>query len=513
MAEKTKKKQKIQRPKPRNYKGFRDVFSADILLRQRMIDSTRAIFERYGFSPLETPALEYVDCLGKFLPEEHTPEGGIFSFRNPDLADGTRPDHPDWWLGLRYDLTAPLARVVAQYQDLPKPFRRYQLGQVWRYEKPGPGRFREFYQFDFDTVGAPSMIADAESCAMMCDVIEALGFTAGDYVIQVNDRKALQGALECAGLTETDITDERSQVGVALRAIDKLDRIGRNGVTELLGKGRTDASGDYTAGAGLDDKQIAVIHDYLDARSESRTEVCDCLAELVADSTIGCEGVDELRQIDRFLTDLGYGPERVRFEPTVVRGLGYYTGPVFEGIITREIVDEKGKRSDFGSVAAGGRYDTLVQRFTGQKTPAVGASIGIDRLLAAMRLLEGNEVTACTTEVLITVMDKSRITDYLQLLKQVREAGINSEVFVGSGSIGKQLQYADRRGIPLAVIAGSDEFDNGEYQVKDLELGRRLAADIEKREEWLADRPSQQSVSADMLIATLKDTLAGYRKA
>ncbi len=504
--------EKIKRPKARNYKGFRDTFSEDILLRRKMIETIREICERYGFSPLETPALEYVDSLGKFLPEEHTPEGGIFSFKNPDLSSGTREDHPDWWLGMRYDLTAPLARVVAQYQDLPKPFRRYQLGQVWRYEKPGPGRFREFYQFDFDSVGAASMIADAESCAMVCDMLEALGFARGDYIIQVNDRKALQGALECAGLTESDITDENSQVGVALRAIDKLDRVGRDGVTELLGKGRKDTSGDYTEGAGLDTKQIDIIHAYLDARSDSRTEVCDSLGKLVADSKIGCEGVEELRQIDSHLTDLGYSADRVRFEPTVVRGLGYYTGPVFEGIITKEIVDEKGKKRSFGSIFGGGRYDTLVQRFTGQKTPATGGSVGVDRLLAAMLLLDKKKAhNSCTTEVLITIMDKSRLTDYLQLVQKVRAAGINSEVFVGNGSIGKQLQYADRRGIPLALIAGSDEFSNGEYQIKDLELGRRLAADIEDRDEWLKGRPSQQSVKADELMSKLKELLADYR--
>ncbi len=504
--------EKIKRPKARNYKGFKDTFAEDIILRRKMIETIRVICERYGFSPLETPAIEYVDCLGKFLPEEHTPEGGIFSFKNPDLSEATRADHPDWWLGLRYDLTAPLARVVAQNQDLPKPFRRYQLGQVWRYEKPGPGRYREFYQFDFDTVGATSMIADAESCAMTCDILEALGFVRGDYLIQVNDRKALQGALECAGLSEVDITDESSQVGVALRAIDKLDRIGRAGVTELLGKGRKDASGDFTEGANFNTKQIDVILAYLDARSDSRTEVCNRLEALVADSKIGCEGVEELRQIDGFLTDLGYGSDRVRFEPTVVRGLGYYTGPVFEGVITKEIVDEKGKTRNFGSVFGGGRYDTLVQRFTGQKTPATGGSVGVDRLLAAMRLLQADTaLPTCTTEVLITVMDKSRLTDYLQLLQKVRAAGINSEVFVGSGSIGKQLQYADRRGIPLVIIAGSDEFDNGEYQIKDLELGRRLAADISDRDEWLKGRPSQQTVAADSLIEKLNELLADYR--
>lgn len=498
---------KIQKPKPRIYKGFRDIFGADLIARQRMIDTLRVVCERYGFMPLETPALEYVDCLGKFLPESQTPDGGIFSFRNPDLSGGTRDNHPDWWLGMRYDLTAPLARAFAGSADFPRPFRRYQVGQVWRFEKPGPGRFREFYQFDFDTVGSASMAADAESCALACDALEALGFARGEYVIKVNNRKALQGTLECAGLAESDITDEHSQVAIALRAIDKLDRIGIKGVNQLLGKGRKDESGDFTTGAGLDKTQIDVINEYLQAKVPDRGEVCDRLEKLAGKSKTGLEGVAELREIDRYLSALGYEADRVVFDPAIVRGLGYYTGPVFEGVITKQMTDEKGVVRDFGSVFGGGRYDTLVQRFTGQTVPATGASIGIDRLLEAAKLLNGARARNSTSDVLVTVMDKERTGDYLKLTQEIRGAGINAEMYLGPGNLGKQLQYADRCDIPLAVIAGSDEFESGEYQIKDLELGRRLSSGISDHEEWRKERPSQQSVKADQLIAKLKELL------
>ncbi|HSG98966.1 MAG TPA: histidine--tRNA ligase [candidate division Zixibacteria bacterium] len=501
---------KPTRPKPRVYKGLRDIFAPDLIARREVIETIRVVYERYGFAPLETPALEYVDCLGKFLPESHTPEGGIFAFRNPDLSAGTRDNHPDWWLGMRYDLTAPLARVVAQYQqDLPRPFRRYQIGPVWRFEKPGPGRFREFIQFDFDTVGSSSMLADAEACMIFCDALTALGFAPGEFLVKVNNRKALQGALDACGLTEADITDESSKVGIALRAIDKLDRIGLAGVRQLLSSGRTDESGDVATGANLTEQQIAIIEQFLQAGAESRSAVCDNLEALIGSSTVGAEGVGELRQIDEFLTAAGYDSSQVVFDPTVVRGLGYYTGPVFEGVITREIIDENGKTRDFGSVFGGGRYDSLVERFTGQKVPATGASVGVDRLMEAVKLLHKPRPRS-TAQVLVTVMDKSRLDDYITITQQIRSAGVNTETFLGSGSIGKQLQYADRRGIPLAVIAGSDEFTRGEFQVKDLELGRELAAGIEDRDQWRKGRPSQQSVPAERLVDTLKELLAHY---
>ncbi|MCH7879745.1 MAG: histidine--tRNA ligase, partial [candidate division Zixibacteria bacterium] len=405
------------------------------------------------------------------------------------------------------DLAEPLARAFAGSQDLPRPFRRYQVGQVWRFEKPGPGRFREFYQFDFDTVGSASMAADAESCALACDALEALGFRRGEYIIRVNNRKALQGTLESAGLGESDISDDSSQVSIALRAIDKLDRIGIDGVNQLLDAGRKDESGDFTAGAGLDKAQIDMLGKYLQAKDSNRSDVCDKLEALAGKSKTGAEGVAELREIDRHLAALGYQADRVEFDPTIVRGLGYYTGPVFEGVITKQLTDKKGVTRDFGSVFGGGRYDTLVQRFTGQAVPATGASIGIDRLLEAAKLLQTSKARNSTSDVLVTVMDTERIDDYLKLTQQIRSAGINAEMYLGSRNLGKQLQYADRCEIPLAIIAGSEEFESGQYQIKDLELGRQLAAEISDHEQWRKGRPSQQPVMAGELIAKLKELL------
>lgn len=499
---------KVQKPKPRTYKGFRDIFAEEALLRLRVVETIRTVYQSYGFAPLETPALEYVDCLGKFLPESDTPEGGIFSFQNPDLSDGTRENHPDWWLGMRYDLTAPLARVMAQYQqNLPRPYRRYQIGQVWRYEKPGPGRFREFVQCDFDTVGSSSTLADVEPCLIFCDALEALGMARGEYLVRVNNRKILQGIMEAAGISETDITGESSRVGVVLRAIDKFDRIGLAGVRSLLGKGRQDNSGDYTEGAELNEAQIDLIEDYLKISSVDRSTVCAELTPLVGSSEVGVQGIRELQQIDEHLAAVGYDSDRVVFDPTMVRGLGYYTGAVFEVVITRELRNEKGDICDFGSVGGGGRYDTLVERFTGQKVRAVGASLGVDRLVEVLKITQRGKSAPSAVEVLVTVMDKSRLNEYLQLTQKIRQAGISVETYLGSGSIGKQLQYADRRRIPLAIIAGSDEFDSGEYQIKDLELGRELAAGISDRDEWRKGRPSQQAVQAADLLATLKKLL------
>lgn len=498
----------MTRPKPRCFRGFRDRFSSDLLLKQRMIDTVRSVYESYGFIPLETPALEFVDVLGKFLPESTTPDGGIFSLRNPDIALGGDELDPDHWLALRYDLTAPLARVVAQYQDLARPFRRYQIGTVWRLEKPGPGRFREFTQFDFDSVGVSSLAADAEACAIMCEALLALGFAPEDFVIRVNDRKVMQGVLDVCGIGDADISNDVSVGSAVLRAIDKLDRLGVEGVTKLLGAGRQDESGDFTDGAGLASDQIDKIERYLNAQADTREGTCERLMELVGDSPIGREGVEELLTMHTHLNAMGHDDSVVAFDPTVIRGLSYYTGPVFEGILTKEIKDEDGQTRQFGSIFGGGRYDDLVQRFTGQKVPATGASAGVDRMLEAVKLLEPTP-PSCTARVIVTMMDRRNHTaDYVRIGQEIRKAGINVEVFLGNGNIGKQLKYADRVGIDLAVIAGGDEFERGEVQVKDLALGRALSAGVETREEWRAERPAQQAVPADRLIATLEKILA-----
>ncbi len=373
------KPKKTPRPKAQTPKGFRDYFGTEVTHRAEMLSKIAAVYHRYGFDALESSGVETVEALGKFLPDVDRPNEGVFAWQ-----DDSEGDKPGDWLALRYDLTAPLARVYAQHRnDLPMPYRRYAMGPVWRNEKPGPGRFRQFYQCDADTVGAPSVAADAEICAMLADCLEEVGIARGDYVVRVNNRKVLNGVLEVAGLAGDDKDTER---GIVLRAIDKLDRLGPEGVRALLGEGRKDDSGDFTKGAGLEDAQADVVMGFMQAKRDSGAETVARLRELVAGSDVGVQGVDELELISDLLAAGGYGPDRVEIDPSVVRGLGYYTGPVFEAELTFEIKDEKGRARNFGSVAGGGRYDGLVKRFTGQEVPATGVSIGVDRLLAALAM-------------------------------------------------------------------------------------------------------------------------------
>ena len=464
-----------------------------------MLDNILRVYESYGFSPLETPAVEYVDVLGKFLSESETPEGGVFAFQNEDKE----------WVALRYDLTASLSRVFAQYADLPKPFRRYQVGTVWRLEKPGPDHFREFQQFDFDTVGAKSMMADAEACCVMCDALEAIGIRRGNYLIKVNNRKVLNGVLELCSLGKVESREEESIAMNVLRCIDKHDRIGLTGVRELLTTGRRDPSGDEMPGLGLDEETVGKIERYLKVNPERRKDVCGQLETIVADSRVGSEGVAELRLIDSYLTGLGYDETQVIFDPTVVRGLAYYTGPVYEAVLTFDVVDANGSAKSFGSVGGGGRYDDLVERFTGQKVPATGASIGVDRLLAALKLsgAGGRENAAAT--VLVSTMDKSRLVEYQQMAAELRKAGISTELYLGNKGIGGQFKYADTRGIPLVVVAGEDEFNAGEIQIKDLDQGRELAEEVLDRETWRRDRPAQFAVKRSDLVDAIKRWMEG----
>lgn len=481
---------------PRLYKGFRDIFASDVEARQRMIDTIRGVYERYGFEPLETPAVEYVDVLGKYLPESDTPDGGIFSWR----------DEAKDWVSLRYDLTAPLSRVVAQYgPQLPKPFRRYQVGPVYRFEKPGPGRFREFYQFDIDSVGTSAMAADAEVCSVLCAALEELGIPRGSYVVRVNNRKVLNGVLERIGM-EVSETNERWLT--VLRAVDKLDRLGIAGVRQLLDKGRRDESGDFTKGAELAPDQIEMVIGLLQAGAEDRGAVCDRLAELVGDSEVGLEGVDELRQIHALLEAEGLGPDRVLFDPSVVRGLAYYTGPVFEAELTFDVVDEGGERRPFGSVSGGGRYDDLVERFTGQKVPATGASIGVDRLLAALKALGKAGEEERVGPIVVLALDRGRMADYQRMVAELRAAGLRSELYLGGSGFRAQLKYADKRNAPLAIIAGGDEFDRGEVSIKDLRLGKQLAKTIKDRDEWRKGQPAQVAVKRDELVEQARAMLA-----
>ena len=487
------KDKKPRRPQAVTPKGFRDYFGAEVTERAAMLATIADIYHRYGFDALETSAVETVEALGKFLPDVDRPNEGVFAW-----------EEDDDWLALRYDLTAPLARVYAQHRnDLPTPYRRYAMGPVWRNEKPGPGRFRQFYQCDADTVGAPSVAADAEICAMLSDVFEALGL-AGDYVIRINNRKVLNGVMEVAGLAGEDKAHER---GIVLRAIDKLDRLGPEGVRALLGEGRQDDSGDFTKGAGLGAEQAEVVIGFVGARAEDGAATLRRLGELVSGSETGRAGVSELETIAGLLDAQGYGPDRIVIDPATVRGLGYYTGPVFEAELTFPVTNEKGQQVQFGSVAGGGRYDDLVKRFTGQEVPATGISIGVDRLLAALRA-RGQVGQAAEGPVVVTVMDRDRMADYMQMVAELRSAGIRAEVYLGNPkNFGNQLKYADRRGSPVAIIAGTEEFASGQVQIKDLILGAKIAESASV-EEW-KDRPSQFAVDRADLVAKVQAILKG----
>ncbi|MFQ3252655.1 MAG: histidyl-tRNA synthetase [Loktanella salsilacus] len=491
------KEKKTPRPKAETPKGFRDYFGAQVTQRTQMLRQIAEVYHRYGFDPLETSGVETVEALGKFLPDVDRPNEGVFAW-----------EEDSDWLALRYDLTAPLARVAAQYRnDLPSPYRRYAMGPVWRNEKPGPGRFRQFYQCDADTVGAPSVAADAEICAMLSDTLEAVGIKRGDYVIRVNNRKVLNGVLEVAGLAGDDKEAAR---GIVLRAIDKLDRLGVDGVRALLGEGRKDESGDFTKGAGLDDAAADVVMGFMDAGRETGAATVARLSELVAGSSVGEAGVQELQTIADLLSAQGYGPDRIVIDPSVVRGLGYYTGPVYEAELTFDVTDEKGNVRNFGSVAGGGRYDDLVKRFTGQEVPATGVSIGVDRLLAALHAT-GRLDTKDVGPVVVTVMDKARMADYQTMVAELRNAGVRAEVYLGNPkNFGNQLKYADKRNSPIAIIAGGDEFEKGIVQIKDLILGAQMAENA-TLEEW-KDRPSQIEVARDDLVAEVQKMLAGQQE-
>ncbi|MBL3585409.1 histidine--tRNA ligase [Rhodovulum sulfidophilum] len=492
------KDKKPRRPRAETPKGFRDYFGVDVTERKAMLDRIAEVYHRYGYDPLETSAVETVEALGKFLPDVDRPNEGVFAWQEEDSD----------WVALRYDLTAPLARVAAQFRnDLPNPYRRYAMGPVWRNEKPGPGRFRQFYQCDADTVGAASVAADAEICAMLSDALETVGIPRGDYVVRVNNRKVLNGVMEVTGVLDpADPSKFEAERGIVLRAIDKLDRLGEAGVRALLGEGRKDDSGDFTDGAKLSEAQAEVVMGFMAARRETGAETCARLRELVAGSAMGAQGVDELETIATLLDAQGYGPDRIILDPSVVRGLGYYTGPVFEAELTFEILDEKGRPRQFGSVAGGGRYDDLVKRFTGQEVPATGVSIGVDRLLAALRA-KGRAGAGMDGPVIVTVMDRDRMAEYQTMVGELRSAGIRAEVYLGNPkNFGNQLKYADKRQSPVAIIQGSDEAARGVVQIKDLVLGAKIAESA-SLEEWKSQPAQFEAARAD-LVAEVRRLLA-----
>ncbi|MCC0015851.1 MAG: histidine--tRNA ligase [Rhodobiaceae bacterium] len=520
-------------------RGFVDRSAGDLMVSRAMLDKVREVFERYGFDPVETPAIEYTEALGKFLPDQDRPNEGVFSFQDDD----------EQWLSLRYDLTAPLARYVAEnYEALPKPYRSYRQGYVFRNEKPGPGRFRQFMQFDADTVGAASVAADAEICMMMADTMEALGIPRGDYVVRVNNRKVLDGVMEAIGLGGDEHAGRRLTV---LRAIDKLDRLGIEGVRALLGEGRKDESGDFTKGAGLDDVQIGRLEKLYAVKADDRADyflfmkadlvlnddaivdtqpsndqkigsyvwgnprILDVILDEFSENKLVQAGVEELQTISDLARAAGYGTKRLRLSPFIVRGLEYYTGPVFETELTFETVNEKGETARYGSVAGGGRYDGLVARFMGQPVPATGFSLGVSRLQAALAALGKLDDAKSVGPVVVTVMDRDQVAGYQAMVAELRNAGIRAELFLGNPKqFGKQLDYADRRGSPCVVIQGSAERDNGVVLIKDLIKGAEIAQAVTDHEAYKeASLAAQIGVAREDLVAEVKAVLARHATA
>jgi histidyl-tRNA synthetase len=525
---------KSEKMKARLPRGFVDRSAEDIRAVEKMTAKIREVYELYGFEPVDQPMIEYTDALGKFLPDQDRPNEGVFSFQDDD----------EQWLSLRYDLTAPMARFVAEnYEKLPKPYRSYRQGWVFRNEKPGPGRFRQFMQFDADTVGTPGVAADAEMAMMMADVMEALGIPRGQYVIRVNNRKVLDGVLEAIGLGGDENAGRRL---IVLRAIDKLDKFGPEGVRLLLGPGRWDGGkegeGDFTKGAGLTSEQIDRVMSFTDVVSltdlhhvsdpnlpeyadaaiythdgvsfiQRNIDQTSYLRKKFADSPVAIQGLDELDQIASLVESAGYGTRRIRIDPSVVRGLEYYTGPVYEAELLAEIPNDEGQIVRFGSVGGGGRYDGLVSRFRGEPVPATGFSIGVSRLTAALKNLGKLDTSDAIGPVVVLAMDRDTdsLGRYQKMVAELRRAGIRAEMYLGGAGMKAQMKYADRRGSPCVVIQGGDERAKGVVQIKDLVEGARLAEKITDNAEWREGRPAQVEVAESELVETVKAIIAAQK--
>ncbi len=484
------------RPLARNPRGFGDRRGRDLITERRIVQAVSEVYERWGFEPLETPAFEYADALGKFLPDADRPNEGVFA-----LQDDPEDDGADSWMALRYDHTAPLARFAAQtWETLPKPFRRYAYGPVWRNEKVGPGRFREFWQCDADTVGSDRPEADAEIVAMAVEGLQAAGLPAGSAVIKINNRKLLDGLLAQSGV------EDAAQRLVVMRAIDKLDRLGEGGVRDLLGEGRLDESGAFTPGAKLAGPAIGAVMAFLKPGGGARSDVLNRLSDVVGGSEAGAAGIEELARIDAALKAMGVPEAQARFDPAVVRGLEYYTGPVYEAELLAP-----GSVS-LGSIGGGGRYDDLIARFTGEAVPATGFSFGVSRLayaLNAARMIEGSTAPDPRGPVVVIVFSGDDMPVYLEAAGELRRAGIAAEVYLGKAGMKAQMKYADRRNAPAAVILGGDEIAAGQATIKDLDAGRAAAANLTDNEAWKALRPGQRTVPRGELVATIQSIIEG----
>jgi histidyl-tRNA synthetase len=464
---------------PRLSRGLRDLLSEPMLARQRMIDTIRRVYELYGFVPLGTPAVEYLDVLTGTAGQET--QQSIFTVQSPEREA----------LGLRFDLTVPLARVVAQYHDLPRPYRRYQVSPVWRADKPNPGRYREFIQFDLDSVGVESEIADTEIIAGMCDTLAAL--EVGPFRVRFSSRGLLNLMLAAAAVPEGGAAD-------VLRVLDKLEKVGLAKVKLELTTGYRDESGDTIRGLGMAAEQVATIERFLEIRGDRRQEVIARLRAFFGEQPGAAAEIDLVERISSQLAALGYGDDQVTLDLSIARGLAYYTGPVFEAVLL--------DAPQYGSVFGGGRYDDLVKRFLGEKVPATGASLGVDRLLGALMHLGRAGGRKATAQVLVARIDRALEEECLAMTWELRRAGIPAELYLGTEKgVGKQIKYADLTGIPIVLLYGSTEKERGIVTLKDMEVGRELAKKVDARREWLAQRPGQRAVPRADLLATVREML------
>ena len=474
-------------------RGQRDIFGTDIDLINEIIKKVTCVYKRYGFEELSTPAFEFSDVLGKFLPDDDRPNSGVFSFQDDD----------EKWLSLRYDLTSPLARFVAEnYDIIAKPYKRYQVGNVWRNEKPGPGRYREFIQLDADIVGSDNYLVDAELIMLACDSLAAIGLSNENYNVRVSNRKLLDAILEI--ISEKDSIDNERKL-IILRAIDKLDRVGLEGVEKLLADGRKDASGDFTKGAKLKSIGIKKIMDFISIEISNRNKFISDIKNLIGSNQSGESAINELIAINDLLDRMGYSSE-VLFDSSVVRGLGYYTGTMFEANISIENSNDK-DLPVIGSIGGGGRYDNLISRFKKDAVPASGFSMGISRLCTILQLTGYNVLKPKYGPILILLMDKEYEYSYFQMAKELRAAGMNAEVYVGNSGMKAQMKYADRRNSPLVIIEGTDERAKGIVTIKNLVKGKEIASTIDNRDKWINNTSIQFEISREGLSQKIKDIL------
>ena len=430
--------------------GFVDRQEKELLIRDFVISNIKEVMIKYGFQYLETPSFEYTDSIGKFLPDKERPDEGVFSFRDEKK-----------WLSLRYDLTAPLARYVAKnYLELPKPFKRYQLGTVWRNEKPGPGRYREFLQFDADYIGTKNLMADAELCVLISEILEKCGLTKKDYNIKFSTRKLTD---ELFDNLEINSSDRRLKI---LRSLDKLDRLGWAEVEKLLKKGRKDKSGDFTTGADLTKDQIKKIRAIFKEK------------EWPNERDFKKEGsISDINQITENLNNV-FEFYNYTFNPEIIRGLEYYTGPVFEVNLNFDVKNSKGQAIQFGSIGGGGRYDNLVSNFGNFDCPATGISIGLDRLVFALMQKKDFKIKT-TRPVVICVFDKSKNKEYVGILNKLRMSNISSEIYPGESKLKKQMEYANKIDSPAVILYGDNEIKSGKATLKNLKTGNESSVKIE----------------------------------